>query len=105
VHPASSLHPRASRRRQLLPGDPAAHGPDRLPLLPSGPDGVWQGSVAQDLTINAAFPKEHIQRWKTSDVEFDPAIADCGLQGTATSPSSTTNETVASYPWRAAGYW
>ncbi|SVE02777.1 uncharacterized protein METZ01_LOCUS455631 [marine metagenome] len=41
-------------QRLLLPGDPAAHGPDRLPLLPSGPDGVQQRSIAQDLTINTA---------------------------------------------------
>jgi len=42
-------------QRLLLPGDPAAHGPYCLPLLPSGPDGVQQGSIAQDLAINTAY--------------------------------------------------
>src|SRR5690606_31897521 len=38
--------------------------------------------------------------------EFDPAVADCGLQGTATSPSSTAKTDDEKSPLtRAAGVW
>ncbi len=51
----------------------------------------WRGSpasIASDPTLNAALrvAPPHDCRHE----EFRPAIADCGLQGTATSPSSTT---------------
>src|SRR5678815_3754605 len=36
-------------------------------------------------------PVRLIQHKRPSKREFNPAIADCGLQGTATSPSSTAN--------------
>ena len=54
VHLASRYAAGPKTQRLLLPGDPAAHGPSRLPLLPSGPDGVQQRPIAQDLTINTA---------------------------------------------------
>ena|GEM_PF-6941492 len=54
VHRASKIAAVLMTERWLPPGRPAAHEPDRLPLLPSGPDGVWRGFVAQDLTIDTA---------------------------------------------------
>lgn len=80
VHPASSFCSRRIVKRQLPPGGPAAHEPDRLPLLPSGPDGVRRRSVAQDLAINAAFFTTQTENRKPQTWEFDPAIADCGYR-------------------------
>jgi hypothetical protein len=56
-------------------------------LLPSGPGGVrrFPSRGAQPSTPSRAA---HSTR-TTLKREFNPAVADCGLQGTATSPSST----------------
>jgi len=40
VHPPLKQTYGRAPDRQLQPGNPAAHERDRLPLLPSGPDGV-----------------------------------------------------------------
>ena len=58
-------------------------------MLPSGPGGVRRIPLrgAQPSTLSHAV---HSTR-ATLKRGFNPAIADCGLQGTATSPSSTAN--------------
>lgn len=80
------LHGRALHN-QLRPGAPAAHGKSSLVLLPSGPDTV------QKLPLRRTRPSALIHADQTPHKmglgqEFNPVIADYGLQGTATSPSS-----------------
>ncbi len=74
-------------RSQLRSGTPTAHERNALPLLPSGPGGIRRDSLrgAQPSTPSRAA---HSTR-TALEREFNPAVADCGLQGTATSPSST----------------
>src|SRR5262245_54414154 len=71
----------------LRSGTPTAHERVALPLLPSGPGGVRRFSLrgAQPSTPSH---EAHSTRAALGR-EFDPAEADCGLQGTANSPSST----------------
>jgi hypothetical protein len=56
-------------------------------LLPSGPGGVrripLRGAQPSTPSRTAHSTRSALER------EFNPAVADCGLQGTATSPSST----------------
>src|SRR6266849_8895470 len=76
-------------RSQLRSGTPTAHERNALPLLPSGPGGIRRDSLrgAQPST-----PSHEAHSTRTAlEREFNPAVADCGLQGTATSPSSTAN--------------
>ena len=54
----------------------------------------WQGFVAQDPAFIAPYQDLHYR--KAPYAGFDPAIADCRLQGTANSPSSV----VRGMPWR-----
>ena len=58
-------------------------------MLPSGPGGVrripLRGAQPSTPSRTAHSTRPALER------EFNPAIADCGLQGTATSPSSTAN--------------
>src|SRR5882762_9678493 len=71
----------------LRSGTPTAHERVALPLLPSGPGGVRRFSLrgAQPSTP----PREAHSTRSALEREFNPAEADCGLQGTANSPSST----------------
>ena len=96
--PASSsqkvVHPLLLRSRQLVqtsllrPGLPASPGGTRLPLLPSGPDGVHrppprrtQSSTPLGRTVlPRSAPREGIR----------PRYSGLRVQGTASSPSSTT---------------
>jgi hypothetical protein len=55
-----------------------------LPVL----TGLGSHSLRRTQTINAACQTRN-KKTITSVREFDPAIADCRLQGTASSPSST----------------
>jgi hypothetical protein len=74
-------------RSRLRSGTPAAHERNVLPLHPSGPGGIRRDSLrgAQPST-----PSREAHSTRTAlEREFNPAVADCGLQGTATSPSST----------------
>ena len=74
-------------RSRLRSGTPTAHERNVLPLLPSGPGGLRRDSLrgAQPST-----PSHVAHSTRTAlEREFNPAIAGCGLQGTATSPSST----------------
>src|SRR5881409_3429565 len=82
-----SNRPAISPWRQLRSGTPTAHERVALPLLPSGPGGVRRFSLrgAQPSTP----PREAHSTRSALEREFNPAEADCGLQGTANSPSST----------------
>src|SRR5918996_2978535 len=79
--------PAISPQSRLRPGTPTAHERVALPLLPSGPGGVRRFSLrgAQPSTPSC---EAHSTR-PALERGFDPAEADCGLQGTANSPSST----------------
>src|SRR5713226_1110701 len=82
-----TARPAISKRSRLRSGTPTAHERSALPLLPSGPGGIRRGSLrgAQPST-----PSHEAHSTRTAlEREFNPAVADCGLQGTATSPSST----------------
>src|SRR5258706_3289328 len=82
-----------SPRSLLRPGTPTAHERVALPLLPSGPGGVRRFSLrgAQPSTPSC---EAHSTR-PALGRGFDPAEADCGLQGTANSPSSTATSKLA----------
>src|SRR5712691_7934085 len=76
-------------RSQLRSGTPTAHERNALPLLPSGPGGIRRDSLRG---AQPSSPSRAAHSTRTAlEREFNPAIADCGLQGTATSPSSTAN--------------
>src|SRR5215475_6333345 len=79
--------PAISPRSLLQSGTPTAHERVALPLLPSGPGGVRRFPLrgAQPSTP----PREAHSTRAALEKEFNPAEADCGLQGTANSPSST----------------
>src|SRR3990172_10351044 len=84
-----TARPAISKRSRLRSGTPTAHERNALPLHPSGPGGIRRGSLrgAQPST-----PSREAHSTRTAlEREFNPAIADCGLQGTATSPSSTAH--------------
>ena len=89
VHPQSNRPYRDLRTNLLRSGTPTAHGRGALPLLPSGPGGVrhFPSRGAQPSTPSQTA---HSTRAALKG-EFNPAVADCGLQGTATSPSSTAH--------------
>ncbi len=65
VHPPSNCLVLGYLNRQLQPGGPAAHERSRLPLLPSGPDGVRKPCVAQNLTFDTTFHRS-VHRRETS---------------------------------------
>src|SRR5215475_15769564 len=85
--PFRTVHTAISAWSRLQSGTPTAHERGALPLLPSGPGGVRRFSLrgAQPSTPShtAHSTRAALER------EFNPAEADCGLQGTASSPSST----------------
>src|SRR3989441_979596 len=82
-----TTRPAVSARSWLQSGTPTAHERVALPLLPSGPGGVrrfpLRGAQPSTLPHEAHSTRPALERG------FNPARADCGLQGTATSPSST----------------
>src|SRR5262245_18281348 len=82
-----TTHTAISPQSQLRSGTPTAHERVALPLLPSGPGGVRRFPLrgAQPSTP----PHEAHSTRAALEREFNPAKADCGLQGTANSPSST----------------
>ncbi|MFQ0808390.1 hypothetical protein AN409_07945 [Listeria monocytogenes] len=59
-------------------------------LLPSGPDMVHRFPLRKTQP-STPLVKGRPNNYDASNEEFNPARADCGLQGAATSPSSTTN--------------
>ena len=88
VHPFLPRYPRDSRRARLKPSAPAAPRRSFLPLLSSDPDGVQKPPVARVLALNTRPAASTVEQQGLVR-EFNPAVADCGLQGTANSPSST----------------
>src|SRR5207244_10865276 len=84
-----TARPAISSQSLLRSGTPTAHERGALPLLPSGPGGVRCFSLrgAQPSTP----PHEAHSTRNVLGRGFNPARADCGLQGTATSPSSTAH--------------
>src|SRR5207247_9757947 len=84
----------------LQSGTPTAHERGALPLLPSGPGGVRRFSL-RGAQPSTPLHEAHSTR-NALGREFNPARADCGLQGTATSPSSTATlmaESQGFEPW------
>src|SRR3989454_7859883 len=92
-----TARPAISPRSLLQSGPPTAHERVALPLLPSGPGGVrrfpLRGAQPSTLPHEAHSTRPALERG------FNPARADCGLQGTATSPSSTATP----QKWRKGG--
>src|SRR3990170_2743904 len=87
VHPQSN---RPSRDRRMEPAPVRySHGTreGRLPLHPSGPGGVRRIPLRGAQPSTPSHPAHSTRA--ALEREFNPAVADCGLQGTATSPSST----------------
>src|SRR5881628_2649657 len=82
-----SNRPAISPWRRLRPGTPTAHERVALPLLPSGPGGVRRFSL-RGAQPSTPLAEAHSTR-PALERGFDPARADCGQLGTATSPSST----------------
>ena len=89
MHPPSIPRPEAAAKPNAPPRLSAAHGLLGGPLLPSGPDGVDQEVVAQDPGFIASGHGAKPQSTAPREGNSTPLIADCGLQGTASSPSST----------------
>ncbi len=86
--PSIASAPEPTSDRRLMPGTPAAPGRCAyrcyLPVL--------TGLGARPLRGTRPLAPPHrsrLGRGKTSGWVFNPAIADCGLQGTANSPFST----------------
>jgi len=88
VHPQSITPLRLVETRKLRQGVPTSPEKCRLRLLPSGPDRVHSSSPSRTLPSTPRGSNSPT----ASDLmeEFNPAKAGCGLQGTASSPSSTT---------------
>jgi hypothetical protein len=88
AHLTSTKYSRTYRNSQLRSGNPTAHKKFHLPLLPSGPDGVYRFLLRR---TQPSIPLNSTGLTNTGlRLELNPAIADCRLQGTATSPSSAT---------------
>ena len=91
---STAVHLPPNETFRALPWQPAqsrrSRGTEKhhLPLLPSGPDGVHGFSLRRTQTSSPLTPGSPTR--STLGQEFDPALADCGLQGAATPPSSTT---------------
>src|SRR5206468_10875806 len=86
-----SNRPAISPWRRLRPGTPTAHERVALPLLPSGPGGVRRFSL-RGAQPSTPLAEAHSTR-PALERGLDPARADCGQPGTATSPSSTAKLT------------
>ncbi len=75
-------------RSQLSQGYPAAHRRIYLWLLPSRPD-QFHRCLLRGPQSSSPLAKGKPYMNHTAKKEFNPAKADCRLQGTAISPSST----------------
>ena len=88
VHPLSIRAPQACPGSQLRLGLPAAPEAYYLPLLPSGPDGVRSASprrAGSSTLLSRAVPTAPEPR-----AGVQPRYSGLRVQGTASSPSSTT---------------
>jgi hypothetical protein len=89
VHPASIESQPHHGIARLQPGCPTAPEGDRLPLLPSGPDGVHRPSLrGTRLSTSDEFPWEAEARRPRPGIQ--PRCSGLRVQGTASSPPSTT---------------
>ncbi len=73
---------------RLLPGEPTAHEQTHLPLLPSGPDGVWWLPIAWDPVVSTTrtAPTNAPDKPRAG---IRPRYSGFRVQGTAGSPPST----------------
>ena len=88
VHLSSTAAHKRYSCRQLKLGYPTAHGLNHLMLLPSGPDMV-RGCPLRRTQPSTLRAKGRPNNTDSLRKDFNLARADCKLQGTATSPSST----------------
>ena len=88
VHPSSIRRPQHTPRRRLQPGSPAALGVPCLPLLPSGPGGVHR-PPSRGAQPSAPSPEGRGRR-AAPGRGVRPRYGGLRVQGTASSPSSTT---------------
>src|SRR4029077_6165101 len=95
--------PRARRYERLGPGRSAAPADDRLVLLPSGPDTV-RGSSRRGTRSSTSLEAAAV-RGRNPRVGIQPCWSGLQVQGTASSPPSTAETSlagVASLPVRQA---
>ena len=60
-------------------------------MLPSGPGGVRKSLLRRTQLSTSLHVRQTLQKSLAAHEGFSPAVADCGRQGTATSPPSTTS--------------
>ena len=82
--------PEAPTRRKLRPSFLAAPESNRLPLLPSGPDGV-HGLSPRKTQPSTPLTTQQPSRNKNLTESCQPRYSGLRVQGTASSPSSTTS--------------
>src|SRR3972149_3980417 len=88
VHPPSTRNPGLASVNRLQPGSPAAPEGDYLPLLPSGPDGVHRAPSRRPKPSTPAVGAS--PRVPKPRAGVQPRYSGLRVQGTASSPSSTT---------------
>src|SRR3990172_4774610 len=88
VHPLSISAPRACPDSRLRLGLPAAPEAYYLPLLPSGPDGVRSASPRRAGSSTPLF--RAVPTTPEPRAGIQPRYSGLRVQGTASSPSSTT---------------
>ena len=88
VHLPSNCTTRLTRNNRLRPGAPAAPRRDSLPLLPPGPDGV-QRLLPRRTQSSTPLEPSSIKR-NNPQGGIRPRYGGLRVQGTASSPSSTT---------------
>ncbi len=78
THPRSVSKAR-NRNPRLRSSTPTAQEVHRLPLLPSGPDGVHESPLRR---TQPSTPRSRTDHLETDDLrwEFNPALADCGFR-------------------------
>ncbi len=87
VHPASNIEPRTRHIARLQPGRPTAPEGGRLPLLPSGPDGVHGPSLRGTRPSTSSDGVGGEDRRPRPGIQ--PRCSGLRVQGTASSPPST----------------
>jgi hypothetical protein len=87
VHPASNVEPHTRPIARLQPGRPTAPEGGRLPLLPSGPDGVHGPSLRGTRPSTSGDGVGGGDRRPRPGIQ--PRCSGLRVQGTASSPPST----------------
>ena len=94
VHPPLSRDHERFSRAGLRPGTPAAHARARLPLLPSGPDGVHRLPPRRTWPSTPLATRHSHDRGPRAGIQ--PRYSGLRVQGTAGSPPSTaTRDSIA----------